>query len=210
MVDTNLTLYYFPKSSCSRKVLFVLEEKGIDYNKRLINLEKGEQKSNEYLKINPHGEVPAIIYDGKVIYDSAIINEFLEDQFSEHSLLPKSAIKRSQVRISTYYADHYFYPNISRILAEYRKPVTQRNQQYLKQLFSEFTTRHLPWLEATAENTDQFLFGELTLADIAFAPGLDNLMQASKFELDINSATYRWFTQVQQLPSFQKSIKNND
>ena len=44
-----------------RKISIALEEMGLPYEAHAINLGKGEQKSPEYLKVNPNGKVPAII-----------------------------------------------------------------------------------------------------------------------------------------------------
>lgn len=55
----------------------------------LVDDDKSEQKSAAYLKLNPHGRVPTLIYDdGKIIYESAAICQFLTERHPEAKLAP--------------------------------------------------------------------------------------------------------------------------
>jgi glutathione S-transferase len=76
-----LTLCYCP-GACSMASHIVLEESGEKYNARKIDLAKGEQRSAEYLKINPHGRVPALgLDDGEFISENTAILPFLGKRF---------------------------------------------------------------------------------------------------------------------------------
>ena len=74
-----IKLCTFPPSTNSRKVRIALIEKGLEFERINIDLSKKEQKNPEYLKIHPFGQVPALDDEGFIIYDSTIINEYLED-----------------------------------------------------------------------------------------------------------------------------------
>jgi len=82
-----LTLYYFP-GACSMASHVALEEVGASYEKRLILLSKGEQRTETYLKINPRGKVPALDIDGKVLTENVAILTYLAKRFPEARLLP--------------------------------------------------------------------------------------------------------------------------
>ena len=58
-----LTLYYAP-GACSMAAHIVLEETGERYEARRVDLAKGEQRTEAYLKIHPLGRVPALVLDG--------------------------------------------------------------------------------------------------------------------------------------------------
>lgn len=76
-----LTLCYCP-GACSMASHIILEESGEKYTGRRINLAKGEQRSAEYLKINPHGRVPALGLDnGEFISENTAILPFLGKRF---------------------------------------------------------------------------------------------------------------------------------
>src|ERR1700686_1950503 len=83
-----LTLYYWPGAS-SVIPHITLEEIGAPYERKLINLAKGEHKSDAYLKINPRGKVPALSVDGGVFTENVAILTYLAKQFPEARLLPQ-------------------------------------------------------------------------------------------------------------------------
>ncbi len=76
-----LTLCYCP-GACSMAAHIVLEESGEKYTGRRVDLGKGEQRSAEYLKINPHARVPALgLDDGEFISENTAILPFLGKRF---------------------------------------------------------------------------------------------------------------------------------
>ena len=76
-----LTLCYCP-GACSMAAHITLEESGEKYNARRVDLGNGEQRSAEYLKINPNGRVPALgLDDGDFISENAAILPFLGKRF---------------------------------------------------------------------------------------------------------------------------------
>lgn len=84
----NLELYHFPDSLCSQKVRIALAEKGLEWKSHIVNLLTFENLQPNYIRINPKGVVPTLIHDGKVICNSAIILNYLDQNFPETSLTP--------------------------------------------------------------------------------------------------------------------------
>jgi glutathione S-transferase len=81
-------LFYSPGSAAMAAHAMMIEM-GLKAEFILIDDEKNEQKSPEYLKLNPHGRVPTLVYDGgKVMYESAAICEFLTERHPEAALAP--------------------------------------------------------------------------------------------------------------------------
>ena len=76
-----IKLYDFPQSPHCQKVRLVLAEKDLSYEKVFVDLTKNEQKTPDFLRLNPYGRVPVLIDDEEVIYDSTVINEYLEDEY---------------------------------------------------------------------------------------------------------------------------------
>lgn len=84
-----LTLFYSP-GACSMASHIGLEECGASFELRPVALAKGEQRSAEYLKINPRGKVPALrLEDGSVLTENTAILTYLGLSFPEKGLLPK-------------------------------------------------------------------------------------------------------------------------
>ena len=86
------TLYFSP-GACSMASHILLEECGAAYEPKLIALAKGEQRTEAYRKINPHGKVPALAVDGKVITENVSILPYIAGQFPEANLLPGDPIE---------------------------------------------------------------------------------------------------------------------
>uniref|UniRef100_A0A1I7ZZ26 maleylacetoacetate isomerase n=1 Tax=Steinernema glaseri TaxID=37863 RepID=A0A1I7ZZ26_9BILA len=94
-----LVLYNNWKSSCSWRVRIALALKGIEYEYKPVNLAKKEQRSSEYLKINPQGLVPVLAVGKKHLAESIAIMEYLEEKFPEkRKLLPQNPEDRAKVR----------------------------------------------------------------------------------------------------------------
>jgi glutathione S-transferase len=204
---SDLKLFYFPLSSCSRKILIALFEKGITFDSVIIHLPKGEQKLPWYLAINPNGKVPVLKYKDHYLYDSSVILEFLEDNFPDKPLLPADPLERAIIRKHTQYADQYFYPYISGILAELRKPEKEQNLRAINVLLKCFTTTYLPYLEELVDVKENvFICGKLSFADLAFAPGLINLKNLVGDRLPLNSKIQAWLKSFQELDSYQSCL----
>ena len=95
----NVVLYQAGMSPCARRVRITLYEKHIPFDVVEVDVGNMQQRSPEYLSLNPNGFVPTLSHRGHVIFESGAINEYLEDQFPEVSLIPPDAYERAQVRM---------------------------------------------------------------------------------------------------------------
>ena len=93
-----ITLYQYWDSFCSFKVRLCLEEKGLDWNSKNINLMRFENLSPDYLTVNPKGLVPTLVHNGNGITESSIINEYLDGCFPEISLRPADELALARMR----------------------------------------------------------------------------------------------------------------
>jgi glutathione S-transferase len=117
-----------------------------------------KNKPKDLLELNPYGKVPVLVDGSGVIYESAIINEYLDEKFSELPLLPKNTLQRAKARIWIDFLNSRVHPAASDITHD-RDPdrARQRLQQYLSTLDSEMTGK-------------QFIVGDYSLADVSFIP----------------------------------------
>jgi glutathione S-transferase len=106
-------LYHAEPMANSLKSLLAIHEKGVPFNSHLVNLHKFEQHEPWYVRINPNGQVPALVHDGKVITESTVINEYLDEVFEGPPLRPADAYWRARMRIWTKFVDEYFCPALS-------------------------------------------------------------------------------------------------
>ena len=75
-------------NSRSQRILWLLEELGIPYELKSLNLQKLDQKKPDYLKLNPNGSVPTLVDGDLVIWESAAIVMYLADKHPEKQLAP--------------------------------------------------------------------------------------------------------------------------
>jgi glutathione S-transferase len=85
--NADITLYYAPRSHAFR-MLWFLEELGRPYRLEMIDLNKGEHKRQEFLKINPMGKVPTLVDQGLPIAETGAILSHLADKYSPGELAP--------------------------------------------------------------------------------------------------------------------------
>jgi glutathione S-transferase len=110
-----LTLYHHGSSACAAKVRLALEEKQLAWESRYVDLLRGEQFDPGYLAINPKAVVPTLVDDGKVIPESTVICEYLEEAYPEHPVYPRDPLRRAQVRLWTKAVDEELHPACSAI-----------------------------------------------------------------------------------------------
>lgn len=201
-----IKLYHSPASTNSRKVRIALIEKGLEFERVPIDLAKKEQKSPEYLKIHPFGQVPALDDEGFIVYDSTVINEYLEDEYPYPPLMPKDSDGRARARLMEDFRDNHFNIAFIRIFREMRgKPEAERDPKAIDAAKAEIAN-YLERLDRELQGKE-YLAGEFSLADIAFMANLDLL---EKFEIQVdpkNRNVIAWIARLKARPSFAASAQ---
>jgi glutathione S-transferase len=105
-----LALYHNPFSTCSQKVRLALAEKKLDFVSHEIDLIGGAQHDPEYVKLNPNHVVPTLVHDGRVLVESTLINEYVDEAFDGPALRPADAAGRHAVRLWTHLLDARIHP----------------------------------------------------------------------------------------------------
>ncbi|KGK56072.1 glutathione S-transferase [Xanthomonas cannabis pv. phaseoli] len=83
----HITLFHNPRSR-SRGVLVLLEELGASYDVRFVDLEHAQQRSPEFLAINPMGKIPTIVHGSSVVTEQGAIYQYLAEMYPEAGLSP--------------------------------------------------------------------------------------------------------------------------
>ncbi len=86
----DLKLFVSP-GSCARVPTIALEEVGVPFDTELVRTAINQQKSPEYLKINPKGKVPVLVVDGVPLSENVAILSWINRTFPDANLLPKAA-----------------------------------------------------------------------------------------------------------------------
>jgi glutathione S-transferase len=110
-----LFLYHGSTSVCAIKVRLTLAEKALEWDGELLDLMRGDQYRPEYAKLNPNRVVPTLVHDGKVVIESTLIIEYLDEAFPEPSLMPAAPYGRALARLWMKKIDDYLHAACSTV-----------------------------------------------------------------------------------------------
>jgi glutathione S-transferase len=139
----------------------VLHEKGIDFEVHEVDL---SNKSEEFLSVSPYGKVPVLRVNGISLYESNIVNEYLDEVHESSRLMPEDPEGRASARSWMAFADDYFFPSIFVVRVGPERGYSEEQIQEAKGKLDDALSR----LERQLEGR-RYLVGEYTLADIAHA-----------------------------------------
>ena len=96
---SELVLYDGAGVPSPRRVRICLLEKRLPFTVKWLNLGLMDQKRPDYLALNPTGLVPTLVHDGKAIYESNVINEYVDAIHPNPPLVPKDAYGQARMRM---------------------------------------------------------------------------------------------------------------
>lgn len=105
-----IELYHHGSSVCAAKVRLSLEEKNIEWQGHYMDILKGEQFTDAYLRLNSKAVVPTLKHDGFVLPESLVICEYLEDIFPEKPLRPRKPRQHARQLLWSKAVDEELHP----------------------------------------------------------------------------------------------------
>ena len=168
-----ITLYDAVPSSNSDRTKIALHEKGLGYDRVTLDLAKKDQKRAEFLKLNPYGKVPVINDAGKVLFESCIINEYLDEKYPNPPLMPADLGKRAKARILTDYGLAHLDGPYQKLRMETTKDPKEQNPQVIDAAKSDLR-KLLQHLEKEIDD-QPYLVGDFSLVDAALLPRFTRL-----------------------------------
>src|SRR5919112_6511957 len=139
----------------------VLHEKRVDFEVREVDL---SNKSEEFLAASPTGKVPVVVVDGDSVYESNVVNQYLDELTGEPKLMPEDPKRKAYARIWMAFADTDFFPVV--FVASVGRERGFSEEQISEAL--EKLKTALGKLEERLKDRD-YLVDEFSLADIAHA-----------------------------------------
>jgi glutathione S-transferase len=196
-----IVLYDAVPSSNSDRVKIVLHEKGLAYERVTLDLARKEQKQPEFLKLNPYGKVPVINDNGKVLFESCIINEYLEEQYPDPPLMPKDPYLRARGRILVDYVLNYMHEPYWTLRAEMLKAEIERNASVLEE--KRRILRSVLGYVEEALGDKPYLLGALSLSDIDILARFFRFESYGAVPAPFLPQLNAWFQRMKQRPSVQ-------
>jgi glutathione S-transferase len=179
----------------------VLHEKAIDFEVNEVDL---SNKSEEFLKVSPYGKVPVLRVNGTSLYESNIVNEYLDEVYEAPKLMPDDPEGRASVRSWMAFADDYFFPSIFRVRMGPEWGYSEDEIQEAKDKLYDALSR----LEHQLEDK-QCLVGDYTLADIAHAGNfhrIRELAESGDVPLHEYPNVMAWMERVEGRESYKASV----
>ena len=155
------------RSTNGSKTKVVLEEKGLEYRVECVRPGNVWKKVPEVLAKHPLGKVPWIDDGDSTIYDSTVIDEYLNDAYPEPALLPDNPIDRARARALENYGDEGVLSKfLPLIWMPWWSPEEQRDQDSMEKGRQGLRAEIFPFLET--QLSGGYLAGGFSLADIPF------------------------------------------
>lgn len=205
------TLYGPAYSTYARTARLVLEEKGVAYALKEVDILKGEGQQPAHLAKQPFGKVPAFVHDGFTVYETAAIARYIDEAFPGQPLQPEDPRLRARMNQVMGIVDSYGYGAIigkiviERVVAPMLgRPADEaaiHNAMPLAQ-------KSVDALEALADGQGPFLLGaKLSLADLFLAPVFAYMSATPEAKTLLKAAPRlsRWWQGMSTRPSVAKT-----
>lgn len=209
-----ITFYLGAGSPFAWRVQLALEHKRLPYETKLLSFSAGDTRKPEFLALNPRHHVPVIVDGDFALYESAVILEYLEDQYPAKdpatALFPKDPRARAIARRMAREAEIYFgLEGMERLVTYvfFAKPEQRSASELDKGL--KVIAEELAFFEK--ETRGDFLAGALSAADFTLYPLLAICLRAEKKYPDaavsklIGPKMTAWKERIEALPYFQKT-----
>ena len=201
-----ISLYYFPFSQHSRRVISLMEEAGIEYQANLVDMMQGEHYSEAYLAINPNHQVPSLVDEDICLSESHAIMRYLCNKHQLSDWYPTDIVKKAHVdqwldwnhcRLGPVVKDIVF----NLLFAEKAGiPVDQNAIIKGKESLIELTNL----LEKQLNTSSYLATDQISIADLALASNIFHLSMANC--APSSPAIEAWYDKISMLKGFQKSL----
>ncbi len=194
-----LTLYQHPLSTFSRRVRMALLEKGLEARFIDVDIGKGEHQREPYLTLNPYGRVPTLVTeDGLTLFESTAILDYLEAEYPEPSLLPKSVVERAQVAMHIKLCDLEMARFVRELFFPRRFTKKEKWDLVEQDKAREVVRRHLGFLEQHLKDREWLVSKQWTMAELCYTPFVQFL---EVIEVPPPPNVAAWRTRLDERPS---------
>ncbi len=181
-----MVLYSGTTCPFSQRCRFVLFEKGMDFEIRDVDI---YHKPENISSINPYGQVPILIERDLILYESNIINEYIDERFPHPQLMPSDPVMRARTRL--------FLHNFERELFSLVFVLERKNIKVTENALSETRQKirdRLIQLSSIFTKNKFMLGDEFSILDVAISPLLWRLDYYC-IELPKNSAPLKKYAE---------------
>lgn len=202
-----MRLYHHPYSFNARRAVLTALHLGAPVELVFVDLQKGEQRTPQFLKLNPNHRVPVLEDDGFVLWESYAIMQYLADKTLRQTLYPTGTRARADVNRWLFWCSQHFSPAVGILNWEHvikgilglgaADPNEVRRGEQLMREYGGVLDTHLA-------GRDWICGDALSLADIAIAVPLAATVPARLPVGDFENVQ-RWLTAMQTLEAWKRT-----
>ena len=153
-----MQLYSGTTCPFSHRCRFVLYEKGMDF--QVIDVDM-YNKPEDIAVMNPYNRLPVLVERDLILYESNIINEYIDDRFPHPQLMPADPVMRARARLFLFRFENELFSNIE-ALEKGSQKVADKARQVVRDSLTQI---------APVFNKQKFMLGdEYSMLDVAIAP----------------------------------------
>jgi glutathione S-transferase len=168
----NLELYFAP-GACSfvphASLEAVKAATGQAFEPKMVKLHKGEQKTPEYLAINPNGQVPVLVVDGQPLNQIVAIIEFLDRSFPKAGLLPAESWPRAQALSQLAWMNNTVHPTFTHVFRAAEFAESEAAQAEVKKVAAARFRKHLERIQSWVARAKPYWHGDRITPHDAYA-----------------------------------------
>jgi len=157
-----MVLYSGTTCPFSQRCRLVLFEKGMDFEVRDVDL---FNKPEDISTMNPYGQVPILVERDLILYESNIINEYIDERFPHPQLMPADPLMRARARLMLFNFEKELFAHVHILEDEKLKP-TDKNLDKARAAVRD----HLTTLAPLFLKNKYMLGDEFSMLDVAIAP----------------------------------------
>lgn len=203
-----MKVFGHPMSTCTRKILFTLAEKGHEAEFVMVDFAKGEHKQEPHLSRQPFGVVPAFEDDGQMFYESRAVIRYLDAKLSGPKLTPSDLRAFGLMEQWISVESSYFTPPCMKAVLEVMfAPMrgAQPNQEVITKALAD-TEKPLDVINKALEG-QEYLAGQFSLADIDWAPYMEYFVKTGGADLvGSRKNVAAWWARLSARPGWQRAI----
>lgn len=158
-----MVLYSGTTCPFSQRCRFVLFEKGMDFEIRDVDL---YNKPEDISIMNPYAQVPVLVERDLILYESNIINEYIDERFPHPQLMPADPVMRARARLFLFNFERELFVHVQSLE---RRDQSEGNTRAMEESRSQIRDRLTQLTPIFVKN--KFMLGEeFSMLDVAIAP----------------------------------------
>jgi stringent starvation protein A len=158
-----MVLYSGTTCPFSQRCRFVLFEKGMDFEIRDVDL---YNKPEDISIMNPYGQVPILVERDLILYESNIINEYIDERFPHPQLMPADPVMRARARLFLFNFERELFVHVQQLERRDHNKDTSKQMDRARQQIRDRLTQLTPIFMK-----NKFMLGEeFSMLDVAIAP----------------------------------------